>query len=252
MNSLVFVENNRVVTDSLTVAEVFGKDHDKVMRDINNQIEKLNEAGEQEFIIANFGDVEYKDSRNRTQNKYLLTQEAFAIVTMAYTTVEAMKFKVNFIHQFNTMRQQLSMLKMDSYMIDNPIQRAQRWIQEQQEKIQLEQQLQIVAPKASKYDQFLDSDGYMSMSDLAKLINIKGFGRNKLMEFLRDAKVLMSNNTPYQRFMNQEYFKVVQKVTRNGRTNSVTLVTPKGADWIIDLVKEKKESWDMWKVSQVK
>jgi anti-repressor protein len=42
---LVFIDNNRVVTDSLTVAECFGKRHDLVLRDIENQISKLKEAG---------------------------------------------------------------------------------------------------------------------------------------------------------------------------------------------------------------
>lgn len=34
MNKLVFVKDNKVVTDSLTVAETFGKSHDKVLRDL--------------------------------------------------------------------------------------------------------------------------------------------------------------------------------------------------------------------------
>lgn len=34
MNQLVFIENGKSVTDSLTVAEVFGKDHKNVIRDI--------------------------------------------------------------------------------------------------------------------------------------------------------------------------------------------------------------------------
>nr|WP_250622204.1 Rha family transcriptional regulator [Bacillus subtilis] len=36
MNQLVFIEGDQVVTDSLTVAEVFGKRHDTVLRDIRN------------------------------------------------------------------------------------------------------------------------------------------------------------------------------------------------------------------------
>jgi Rha family phage regulatory protein len=47
---LVFIENNRVVTDSLTVAEVFGKEHKHVVRDIEVQISKLHEAEEHEFV----------------------------------------------------------------------------------------------------------------------------------------------------------------------------------------------------------
>lgn len=55
MTQLVFIRNGRAVTDSLTVAEVFGKEHKHVMRDINTQLEKLKEAGEEEWGGSNFG-----------------------------------------------------------------------------------------------------------------------------------------------------------------------------------------------------
>lgn len=42
MKQIVFIEGNQAVTDSLTVAEVFGKRHDTVLRDIEVQIEKFN------------------------------------------------------------------------------------------------------------------------------------------------------------------------------------------------------------------
>ncbi|MDP5276557.1 Rha family transcriptional regulator, partial [Chengkuizengella axinellae] len=83
MNQLVYIENNRVVTDSLTVAEVFNKAHDKVLRDIKNQMGKLEEAEEQEFNIANFGVIDYKDSRGRSQEKILLTEEAFTLIAFS-------------------------------------------------------------------------------------------------------------------------------------------------------------------------
>jgi Rha family phage regulatory protein len=108
MSQLVFVEKNQVVTDSLTVAEVFGKGHDKVMRDIKNQINKLEVAGEKEFIVANFGVIDYEDSRGRFQEKFLLSEDAFTLVAMSYTTPDAMKFKVQFIQAFKKMREQLS------------------------------------------------------------------------------------------------------------------------------------------------
>jgi len=54
MGKLVFIKNSRPVTDSLTVAEVFGKRHDLVIRDIENQIDKLIQAGEKEFSLLIF------------------------------------------------------------------------------------------------------------------------------------------------------------------------------------------------------
>lgn len=60
MSQLVFVNDNQVFTDSLTVAEVFGKRHDAVLRDIRNL-----ECSE-EFNLHNFAEINYTDERNRT------------------------------------------------------------------------------------------------------------------------------------------------------------------------------------------
>lgn len=105
---LVFIDNNRVVTDSLTVAEVFGKRHDHVLRDIEVQIEKLREAGENEWGLLNFGEAHYQHPQNKQwYKKYLLTEEAFTLVAFAYTTPEAMKMKVRFIEEFKRMKEEL-------------------------------------------------------------------------------------------------------------------------------------------------
>lgn len=109
MNNLVRIEDGRPVTDSLTVSEVFGKDHKHVLRDIGEQLEKLKEAGEQEWGVSNFGQTQYQHPQNKQwYPKYDLTEEAFAIIAMAYVTPEAMKMKVRFLDEFKRMREQLS------------------------------------------------------------------------------------------------------------------------------------------------
>jgi Rha family phage regulatory protein len=108
MNQLVFIENNQVVTDSLTVSEVFGKRHDNVIYDIENQIMKLGEADEVEFSLLNFKESTYKNDRGREYKKINLTEDAFTLVAMSYVTPEAMKFKVKFIQAFKKMREKLS------------------------------------------------------------------------------------------------------------------------------------------------
>ncbi len=108
MNELVFIENNQVVTDSLTIADVFDKEHRNVIRDIENQIVKLIEAGERRFSLLNFERSNYVNDRGREYEKFLLTEDAFAIVAMAYTTPEAMKMKVKFVQEFKRMRETLN------------------------------------------------------------------------------------------------------------------------------------------------
>lgn len=63
----------------------------------------------------------------------------------------------------------------DSYTIDDPIERAKRWIEEQQEKKQLQltvsvqnQQIAELQPKASYYDVVLNCKDLLSITDIAK------------------------------------------------------------------------------------
>ncbi len=57
-NKLVFDNNGEAVTDSLTVAEMFGKEHKNVIRDIEVQLEKLAEANEIKWGMLNFGQTQ--------------------------------------------------------------------------------------------------------------------------------------------------------------------------------------------------
>ncbi|WP_309479406.1 Rha family transcriptional regulator [Brevibacillus agri] len=109
MRSLVFIEKGRAVTDSLTIAEVFGKDHRNVLRDIETQLEKLSEAGEREWGVLNFEQTHYQHTQNKQwYPKYNMTEDAFTLIAMSYVTPEAMKMKIKFIQEFKRMREQLA------------------------------------------------------------------------------------------------------------------------------------------------
>lgn len=102
MSQLVFIENGKTVTDSLTVAEVFGKDHDKVMRDIREL------DCSEEFSLANFGESTYTNDRGRVYPKFIISQDGFSFLVMGYTGKEAARFKEIYIAEFNRMRDQLN------------------------------------------------------------------------------------------------------------------------------------------------
>ena len=90
-------------------------------------------------------------------------------------------------------------------------------------------------PKADFYDTIIEVGKNVDMGEVAKLLN-KGFGRNKLFETLRNKKVLMRNNLPYQKYVDLGYFEVVEisKPKANGdlMVFTKTLVTQKGLDYI--------------------
>ena len=99
-----------------------------------------------------------------------------------------------------------------------------------------------VEPKVSFHDAVTESDDQIEMSSVAKLLNFKGMGRNKLFELLRTKNILMYNNEPYQEYVGRGYFKVIEQRVDlpNGDlyVNKKTVVFQKGLDYIHKLLLE--------------
>lgn len=99
---------------------------------------------------------------------------------------------------------------------------------------ELEKERQQLLPKAEFFDAVTDSKSAFSIGEVAKVLDM-GIGQNKLFAFLRDRGILQPDNTPYQRYIDQGYFRVIeQKYQVNGETriNIKTLVFQKGVDYI--------------------
>ena len=100
-------------------------------------------------------------------------------------------------------------------------------------------QIKMLTPQAEAYQDLMTAEGYIKFIDLAQMIEI---GRSKLFEFLRKEKVLtkQSNfNVPYGRFTQNGYFKVIQGKDSKGHYNVITMVSPKGVNYIYKLIKKK-------------
>lgn len=124
--------HHKIVTTSLVVSEVFGKNHQHVLRDIRalNQpksgpVEDANapkSGGVKEgdrsksgrisdpidaFWRLNFQPRTYVDAMNRTQDMFEITKDGFALLVMGYSGEKALLFKIAYITEFNAMAQRL-------------------------------------------------------------------------------------------------------------------------------------------------
>ena len=105
--------------------------------------------------------------------------------------------------------------------------------------LQKERQIEEMKPKAEFFDAVADSKTAISMNEVAKVLNIKGYGRNNLFEFLRDNKVLDRWNVPYQKYVDNGWFRVIeQHYQKNGEpiVTTKTLVYQKGVDGIRKMI----------------
>lgn len=83
--------------DSLVVANVFGKEHKNVIRDIEN----LDCSAE--FNRLNFERIYYRDSMNRNQAAYAMTRDGLVYLVMGYRGKRAAQVKESYIKRFNEM-----------------------------------------------------------------------------------------------------------------------------------------------------
>lgn len=108
---------------------------------------------------------------------------------------------------------------------------------------QKDRQIEEMKPKAEFFDTVADSKTAISMNEVAKVLNIKGYGRNNLFEFLRENKVLDRWNVPYQRYVDNGWFRVIeQHYQKNGEpvVTTKTLVYQKGVDGIRKMITNKR------------
>lgn len=104
---------------------------------------------------------------------------------------------------------------------------------------QKEKQIEEMKPKAEFFDTVAESKTAISMNEVAKVLNIKGYGRNNLFEFLRENKILDRWNVPYQRYVDNGWFRVIeQHYQKNGEpvVTTKTLVYQKGVDGIRKMI----------------
>lgn len=243
------IKNNKdygLVVSSRKVAEELGKRHDVVLRDIDNVFNSHSTDLSSE-IISN----EYKNSRGQKYREYLLTEKGF---TLYMFNIQGYNdFKMAYINEFERMKTYISEQPKDSYMIEDPVERAKRWIEEQEQLKQLEQdneihreQIEKDKPKVLFADTLSGSESSILVMELAKLISnnteIK-IGQNKLFKWLRENGFVISRkgeswNLPTQKSIDLGVLDI-KKGTQQFSDGKViptrtTKVTVKGQQYFIN------------------
>lgn len=97
----IFASDNTLKTNSLKVAEAFGKFHKNIIQ----KIETL-ECSE-EFNRLNFKPVEYLDAKGEKRPVYEMTKDGFMFLVMGFTGKKAAAVKEAYINAFNLMQDKL-------------------------------------------------------------------------------------------------------------------------------------------------
>lgn len=164
-------ENGVLTVSSLQIAENFEKQHKNVVQAIETLIGQTSAE-----ISANlFIESSYADSYGRCQKCYELTRDGFSLLVMGFTGKKALEWKLKYIEAFNLMEKKIKELaiQQDSYMIENPAERARRWAEEYEEKMRLQATVEEQKPKVAIADTRLEKKGCYSLTDVTKSLHLK-------------------------------------------------------------------------------
>lgn len=110
---------------------------------------------------------------------------------------------------------------------------------------QLNERIRHDQPLVEFANQVSNTENLIDMNAMAKLAVEKNIpiGRNRLFRWLRENGILMSDNLPYQKFIDRGYFAVKETVFETStmmKTHQQTLVTGKGQSYIIGRLKKER------------
>lgn len=176
----------------------------------------------------------------------LMTESGYLMLVKSFTDDLAWEVQRQLVKCYFSVKEETRPL--DSYMITDPVKRAERWIEEQkamqalENKVQ-EQQTDIdrMKPKEMFADAVADSDDTILIRDLAKLLKQNGVntGEKKLYAWMRDNGYIIKGATsPTQRAMNLGLFIIKESVqvlpTGEKKVLPTTKVTGKGQQYFLN------------------
>lgn len=115
--------------------------------------------------------------------------------------------------------------------------------------IRVRNELREAQPKLETYNRIMNSDAAFPMGTAAKIMNFqapqrkrKSIGRNQMFQILRELNILQHerpyHNIPFQNYVDDGYFVVITKDSNGDRVNATVWVTPRGIEFIMNLLKE--------------
>ena len=145
--------------------------------EINNSRQAITRLDEDEKAIVTINDG--------SQNRHVSAVNESGLYELIFTSrkKEAKQFKRWVTHDvLPSIRNTGSYdVAKPSYTIEDPIKRAEKWIEEQKEKLMLEQRVAEYEPKVTYYDKILQSKGLVTVSQIAKDYGLSPQKLNKLL-----------------------------------------------------------------------
>ena len=250
-----FGENCRIVT-AKTIAEI----HETLLKEINQSINRLIKKGRfienidyinlfsNEILKVTASDLGLITSNGQKQC-FIVSERGYTKLVKYMDDDKSWDIMERFVDEYFTMRkiinsneQLKAQLLLSIYDGGQSAILASKQLSELEVKeatTPLLQKIENDKPYTEFAKHVTESSDTVDVGEFAKIVKKENIdvGRNKLFQWLRDNKFLMSNNVPYQKYIDNKCFEVIEttKCTAYGiKIFTKALITGKGQIMLVE------------------
>lgn len=219
MGMITQIPRHGQTMSSLEIAELTGKRHSHILRDIRAMIDQLGDE-------RNSGSVQYRAGNGEMRPMHNLDYDQTMTLLTGYSTPLRHKV-VKRWRELETPQTRAEALRLAADL--------------EEQNAQLEARIKIDAPKIMFHDDVAVAENCISFGDWGKTL---GVGRNTIMKWVRDSKYIMYDSSgysvPYQKYIDMGLFKVIESPVRNSsggtRVHLQTVITGKGQSYLYNKI----------------
>lgn len=230
-------KKDNLYIDSRDVADMIGKQHSHLCRDIAVYKKVISENPKLDFQNF-FVESAYKtDGNNKTYPCYLLTKKGCDMVANKLTGEKGILFTAMYVSKFEDMEKQIRQTYLASYQITDPIKRAEKWIEEEKQRQHLElenmeqrKQIEVMSgeivemkKKTDYLDRILASKGTVTVTQIAQDYGMSAKAFNKTLADIGIQRKVNGQWILFAKYMANGYVhsKSVSIVHSDGRPDTV-------------------------------
>lgn len=226
MNSLIITTEVKTMS-SREIAELTGKRHDNVLRDIEKMAKDLEILDRLKFEVSE----EINNLGLPVQRRvYKLDKEETLILVSGYS----IKMRAAIIRRWQELESQLNKPSLPDFT--NPAEAARAWAAEYEQKLIAQEKLAIAAPKAKVYDLIVDRNNLYNATQVAQKFGQSAVWMNKQLEQFGVYNRSVKRGRVFQQWFVDKGYGIMRE-TETGHSQAMFFA--EGEMWVIGKLTEE-------------
>lgn len=224
MNDLINSMGSGPVTmSSREIAELTGKRHPDVKRDIEKTLIELQED------VSKFAHI-YLDSMNREQTEYRLDRELTETLLLGYSAQLRRKVLVR-------LRELEGMVANPTQMLNDPAALRKLLLDNVERVLTLESRIEADKPKTSFYDTYINADGLYTLQNAGRAMNLRP---NLFIRWLKQKYMFYQGTAlvPRIQYIQSGIFEVKSEIV-DDKVRPRSYITAKGLEYFTSRVPDE-------------